>query len=315
MENHKEMVFIIIIAILTAAVVILGLWRWRYKRQIRSFTAAARERMDIDYNHPVTVDCFDKDVLDLAKVLNEYTDIQREIAIKYERDRKHLKNVIAGISHDFRTPLTAAKGYMQLIEKNGHLDSRDKEYLAIAMEKTNYLKGLSDEFFEISTLEAKEQNIELVQVHLNKLISECILSQYQWIEERELKTDFRLPDKDIFVMSNEHLLNRIVENLFSNAKKYTQSILRFYVTTEAGKVTLTMENDMEDSAGIDVSRVFEPFYRDRSRHNDGTGLGLYVVKCLAEQLGYELSAECTEGEFVIRLCIGKLEHKKLFSDN
>lgn len=283
--------------ILILAVIVLAVRLYQYKQQIKGFTAAVKKRRDLEYNQPVTVDYFNRDILALAEALNAYTDIQKSLALQYADDRRQLNNVIAGISHDFRTPLTAANGYMQLLAKGGNLSDKDKEYLDIAMKKITYLKLLSDDFFEISALEAKGEDLEISRINLGNFLSECILQQHGWMEQQGLQTDFVLPEEDVFLETSEHYLKRMVENLFSNVRKYVKSYVGMQAVCEKEQVVVIMENDLRDEADFDVSRVFEPFYRGGARSNEGSGLGLYVVKCLADRLGYEVQAECVEDRF------------------
>lgn len=171
-----------------AAVLLVRLYQ--YKRQLRSFTKRINERKSANMNQPVTVEYFDKDILTLADALNEYTDMVKKQMLDLEQDRRQLKNVIAGISHDFRTPLTAAKGYMQMIDKNGVLDEKNQEYLTIAMDKTEYLKTLSDAFFEVSAIEANTEQVVMEPVHMTNFLSEQIMSQYDWIKKVVLMRPF-----------------------------------------------------------------------------------------------------------------------------
>lgn len=300
MDNH--MIILIIaggLLLILAAVLLVRLYQ--YKRQLRSFTKRINERRSADMNQPVTVDYFDKDVLALADALNEYTDMVKEQMLRLEQDRKQLKNVIAGISHDFRTPLTAAKGYMQLIDKSGVLDKKNQEYLDIAMNKTEYLKTLSDAFFEVSAIEANTEQVMVESVHLTNFLSEQIMSQYDWINESGLDADFNVPEQDIVITSNPQFLERIFENFFSNARKYTVSRLSLNMMVEEKCVMISMKNDMSHSDDFDAQRVFESFYREVSRHSEGTGLGLYVVKCLADKLGHKVWAE-SDGD-IFEICL------------
>ncbi|MCM1159203.1 MAG: HAMP domain-containing histidine kinase [Bacteroidales bacterium] len=290
-------------AVLLVAVIVAAVRLYQYKQQIKSFTVAVRKHTVEEYNQPVAVDYFNRDIVGLANALNEYMDLQKSLALQYAGDRRQLNNVIAGISHDFRTPLTAAKGYLQLLEKNGDLSDEDREYLHVAMKKITYLKLLSDDFFEISALEAKGEDLESSAINLGNFLSECILQQYDWMERKGLKTSFLLPETDVFLETNEHCLKRMVENLFSNVRKYAKGYIGLRAVCERKQVVLVMENDLEDETDFDVSQVFEPFYRGRSRSNEGSGLGLYVVKCLAEQLGYSIQAEYAEGMFRINVTI------------
>lgn len=297
------MVTHIVIGILAAAAVMLALRIYQYKRQIRSFAKTVMKRIRVDWNQPVCVDYFDKDIVELAEVLNLYTDRHKEVEKQYEWDKKQLKNVIAGISHDFRTPLTAAKGYLQMLEKSADLGGKEKEYLDIAIEKLAYLKQLSDDFFELSSLEAKEEHAELSVLNVGNFLSECILRQYQWIEEQGIRTDFQLPESDVFIETNEHDLMRMMENLFSNVRKYVKSYVGVKAFCENDTFVIQVENDLEGMEMPDMERIFEAFYRDSARSNEGSGLGLYVVACLAKRLGMETDAECVEGIFRIRLRI------------
>lgn len=295
------MVLYILTGVLALAAAASVFRLYQYKRQMKSFIHAVQKRKDTDWNKPVTVDYFDKDITTLAEVLNSYTNMCRNLAGQYESDKKQLKNVIAGISHDFRTPLTAAKGYMQLLLKSGKLEGAEKEYLETAMDKVTYLKLLSDDFFEISSLDAKEELAETASLNVTNFLSECILQQYGWIKERGLRTDFQLPESDIFVESNEHDLKRIIENLFSNVRKYAKSYVGVKTFFENDELVLIVENDLEESQKPDMDRIFEPFYRDGARSKEGSGLGLYIVACLSKRLGIKTRAECKDGIFRIWL--------------
>lgn len=293
--------------ILTMVVVVLGMIccilavrLFQYKSQIKRFTTRIGQRKNREVIRPVEVDIFDKDMVKLAVALNEYTDMQKELMLQLERDREKLKYVIAGISHDFRTPLTAAYGYLQMVKKSGELSERTLEYLGISMEKTLYLKELSDEFFEMSAIEANLGGVELTTVRLEKLLQEGILGQYDWIAQKGLQAEFEIPEQSVCIQSNEHYLKRMLENIFSNMRKYAQSFVRVELMVSENGVELVAANDT-GSAEIEPEKVFEPFYRGKSRSLEGSGLGLYVVKCLADAMGYQVRSELKGNVFEIRL--------------
>lgn len=297
----REYVLYGIIGLLLLLAAILFGRLCQFKRQMRLFAKRIRKRKEQGMEQIVTVEYFDRDIERLAIALNEYTDMLKEKLSGLEGDRKHLKNVIAGISHDFRTPLTSARGYMQLIQKSGLLDEKNREYLNIAISKTDYLKVLSDAFFEVSSMEAKEEDVGLENVNLTKLLSELCLGQYEWIRERGIRAEFDIPEQDITVLSNLTMLNRILSNFFSNARKYSVSYLKVTLAGEGNGVLVCVENDTEPGCNMDITRIFEAFYRDVSRHQEGAGLGLYVVKRLSGRLGHRVWAEAGENSF--RVCL------------
>lgn len=271
------------------------------KKQIRSFCKQVENRKNIEYNRPVRVDGFDKDIVELAVKINEHTDVQRSLNVEYKHSREQLNNIISGISHDFRTPLTASLGYLQMIEKSGELSEKNAEYLDIAVRKNEYLKELSDEFFELSKLENSNEEITIESINLSNLISDMLMEQYGWMQEREIVPDFDISD-GIMIDSNRRYIMRIVQNLLANAEKYASRNFGVSLSETGDKIILSVSNDTDNKADIDINNVFEPFYKAPSRNKSGSGLGLYVVKRLSEKLGAQASAEFDEkGRFKINI--------------
>lgn len=276
--------------------VILIVLLWKYislKRNIRNFSQQLEKLKDSNYKQPVKVTDFYKDLVELAVKVNEHTDIQRQLGNEYEQSKKQLGTVISGISHDFRTPLTAALGYLQMIEKSGELSEKNAEYLGIAMQKNQYLKELSDEFFEMTKIENGNEELHFDEVSLSNLLTETIMEQHDWIAERNIRTDFDIQD-GILIQTDKHLLSRILNNLMSNAEKYADDSLGVTLNRDSKNITIRVFNTLSDSTSMDIERVFEPFYRMDSRTAGGSGLGLYVVKLLCGRLGWNVTAKIND---------------------
>lgn len=272
------------------------------KRNIRHFTDELEKLKSSDYRQPVKVTDFDRDITALAVKVNEHTDIQRALGREYEESRRQLGNVISGISHDFRTPLTASLGYLQMIEKSGELTEKNAEYLSIAMQKNRYLKELSDEFFELTKLENGGEELNTEEVNLSNILTEALLEQHSWIAERSIETDFSIAE-GIVIQTDLHCLSRILNNLMSNARKYTADRFGASLSRSDGKTSLSIFNTLPDGASVDCTRVFEPFYRMDARTAEGSGLGLYVVKLLCDRLGWTVSADISDNVFSVTILI------------
>lgn len=298
----REAFLIIVICILCVVIWGLCLRLHQYRKQVCQFTKRTRQRSEIDVSTPITVDMFQADFVELANALNAYTDKQKELELELAKDRERLNYVIAGISHDFRTPLTAAIGYMQMVDKSGDLQEKSQEYLDVALERTRFLKELSDAFFELSTLEANQEEVQLATVNLQKLLQEVMLEQFEWISKGEYQTDFQIPEQDIFILGNEQYMKRILDNLFSNLQKYAVSDIRISLASNDGRVVLEVENDVQEW-NVDCTHVFEPFYRGESRSKSGSGLGLYVVKCLAEKMEMQVAASMEKQRFCVSIIV------------
>lgn len=241
--------------------VILAVRLHQYKRQIKIFAEKTGARVEFDMNAPVSVDYFSKEITDLANALNAYTDKAKKYNLDLVKEQQRLKNVMAGISHDFRTPLTAARGYLQLLDKKGAIGTDERKYYNIIIEKMDYLAMLSDAFFSVSKIEAGGEDIELHRVNITNLLTETLLGQYPWIEENGIRLTADIPEQDIYVMSNEDCLMRIFNNIFSNARKYAETSLSISLKQadpedknntsdknnkyNKNNYILTFENDME----------------------------------------------------------------------
>lgn len=289
----------IVIGLLLIIVAVLFIRVMQYKRQMRIFADKLKARLDGGVDQDIHVEYFDRDILQLANALNDYSDQIKEKNLAVEKDRARLKSVIAGISHDFRTPLTAAKGYMQLMKKGGHVIGKDQEYLDIALAKTDYLRVLSDAFFEVSSAEAKDDEIETADVDVAALLTSQAFEQYDWVKESGVNVTFDIPEQSVTVRSNETMLSRIFANFFSNARKYAKSRMAVRLVCEDGRVEVIFENDIDLDDEIDVDTIFDAFCRGKSRQKEGAGLGLYIVRCLADKLGHEVSAEVAGEVFTI----------------
>ena len=286
-------ILLVIIAALIGYIVVM-------KMQIRNFNKRVRRLLEQDYDEMIKVDMYDKDIVRLAESMNSHVFRQRKLAGDYIRDREILANLVSGISHDFRTPLTASIGYLQMIDKSDELKSdKNREYLKIALEKNNYLKKLSDDFFDISKMGRRVQrDINIERIRLSSLLEERMLEQFEWINERGITPNINI-DKDVYIDADIHDIDRILYNLFSNSQKYAVGTLGISLNSRE----MVVSNGIADECEIKADKVFEPFYRGVSRNKEGSGLGLYVVKCLADEYGFDVSADVVDKTFVFKMTI------------
>ena len=292
-----------VICVCLSVLFLVLLCKWlTLKHNIRRFSQELEKLKDSDYRQPIKVTDFDGDLAELAVKLNEHTDIQRQLGVEYEQRKKQLGTVISGISHDFRTPLTAALGYMQMIEKSGGLSEKNAGYLDIAVQKNRYLKELSDEFFELTKMENGGTELSCEETDLSSMLTEAVLEQYSWIEKRKITAEFDITE-GIVTKTDRHCAERILNNLMSNAEKYTADSFGAVLKREGGETVLTVYNGISEGESVDTERVFEPFYRMSARTAGGSGLGLYVVRVLCERLGWRVSAKEEKGRFFIEIRI------------
>ncbi|WP_434291560.1 sensor histidine kinase [Clostridium botulinum] len=270
------MIFIIIFS------VVMCIKLFSYKRQIRDITNQVREFKHRKTNKKINIEIADKDIEELACEVNEYLELYKrneEEKIVFENT---LKQGIANMSHDLRTPLTSIIGYLKLLE-NDEIDK--KEALDILKNKTNNLNILINDFFELASIESEDYELDMIKVNLTNIVRDEILSLYEAFQDKGLKPKINILDKPIFIMSDKDSLERIIDNLLSNTLKYAEKDIEINLEESNDKVILKISNICTSIDEKDVLHMFDRFYMaDKVRKGQGTGLGLSIVKSLMEKM-------------------------------
>lgn len=295
-------VLTVLCIILAGAVAVLVARLVQRKRQLALFTRQLQEIREQRQNRLIRVEHFDGETIALAKELQAFVDEEQLLIKEAEEERSAVKTMVAGISHDFRTPLTAAGGYMQMIAQDQGLSERSRLYLDKAISKTTYLKELSDEFFALSLVEGKGKE-ERTVLSLKRMLEEVTLSQYEWIEAAEIEFSADVAEDPCDIFASEVDVMRLLENLYSNTRKYAKSRMAIRLSKAVdGQSELVFSNDGDLVSASDVESIFKPFYRSASGDTPGSGLGLYVVKRIVEKYDGEIGAEVNKaGDFEIQM--------------
>ena len=283
---------VILITVLIARIVI-------NEKQLRNFKDQLHEIRTENQNRLISVESFGKGYTELAKELQQYVEDEKKLIEKVEEDRQSVNMMVAGISHDFRTPLTSATGYLQMAEESGELSGKNAEYVDTALRKMKYLRELSDEFFTLSLIESSSRS-ETERLSLKKHLENVTLDQYDWIEKRCLEFSADITDDACEINAVEVDILRLLENLYSNARKYAKSRLHVELT-KSDKIILRISNDTDIIKSEEIENIFKPFHRASSGEAEGSGLGLYVAKRIVEKYGGEISASMEGETFTIEL--------------
>ncbi|WP_417230752.1 sensor histidine kinase [Thermophilibacter sp.] len=212
---------------------------------------------------------------------------------------------LSALSHDVRTPLTGARGYLQLAREEADPSQRDAQ-LAAADARLAAMSGLLDELFSYARAADPDTPLELAPVSLRPLLEQVLLGHYPEFEEQGWEP--ALECEDVMVEANAEALARIAENLVVNALRHGSGSLAVTARLAGEKrlVTVEFSNPVADPSAIDADRLFERFYRaDSSRATAGSGLGLSVAAKLAEAQGMTLSARLEGNTLVVTLAVSE----------
>ena len=293
------MLYVIIVLIILVLFLLVRLILM--KKELRRVTNAMTDNPS---HGQMNMDFVDRD---LQKMITEVNNLYAEIlkiCAESKADENKLKESVSVISHDMRTPLTSIIGYLQVAVRSDDNDEI-KDSVRIALERARYLNELVNDFFELSLIESDQVEIRMESVNLSGIICEEILAESPQIDRKGLEPVFAQQDKDFYVKADAQKLTRVIQNLISNAVKYSEHRLEFIIE-ECGDGTIVLKIITDASEKIDNDKIFDRFYQnDSSRTKGGAGLGLYICKSFVEMMDGSIRAEQKGNVFEILLTLNK----------
>jgi len=260
----------------------------RLKKDVRGIKASLQKIKSMDTNMRLRTSTFDADVASLAHEMNEILDQQQEVLVENERVNREFRQGITNISHDLRTPLTSASGYIGLIKSDKITDEKKLEYLDVVAGRLMSLANLMSELFDYMQMVEGKVEFELEAVDLCRLVREEVASFYDALVQGNFEVAVDIPEQSLQLISAPAQLQRVIHNLMGNVLKHGTGYFAVKVNPP-GEVIFT--NKVADVTGLEVKRMFDRFYTaDTSRHHQLTGLGLAITKALVEKLGGEIRA-------------------------
>ena len=266
------------------------------KVQMHSVRRELHRNLDPSYDRQLSLSLFDPSLNSLAAEINRSLDHQRRLKRDAVRAENNLRQSVSDIAHDLRTPMTVINGNLQLLSQEKNLSPQGREYLATCREKADKLKDMADTFFELSVLESDDTSAEIRQVNLTKVLMQFLADSEAAIRLHGLEPQIVFPEKTVFVRADEQMLVRMLGNVLNNIVKYAQDSFRLEVVQGTERTSVMFSNPVREGEMPDISLMFERSYRaDASRSGGSAGLGLFIVRLLAEKQGAQVGASA-EGD-------------------
>lgn len=303
MEDSKEIIgilnnFNVYIIPLTLILVISIVYI--YSRQITKpllqMRKAAKSIANQDFDKELSINSKDE-LQDLAESLNyissnlksnisELKEANKKLKEEYEERLEIEKNqnfLLINISHDLKTPLTIIKGYLKAI-KDGIYSKN--EYIDYTIEGVDEISKTLNEMLEITKLKSKSYSLDIEMIDFTRLVYKTYDKLKYLAKEKQQSVRFNLAD-DAFVNIDEKEMKKVLENLITNAIKYSPNKMNINIDLieEQDKYVFSIENEGVHIPEEDIKNIFKEFYRvDKSRNKKtgGNGLGLVIVKVILE---------------------------------
>lgn len=256
--------------------------------------------------------------VEFKKVCHTFNDMQKHILMEKEKNYKYEKartDMIAGISHDLRTPLTAVRGTIKgLMDGVASTPERQNRFLETAYRRTGDMDVLLNQLFYLSKLETGNMPLNLKKIELADFIRSYVNGKQGLLENEQIEIVADIREVTGKALIDPEQLQRIFDNLLENSRKYGEKL------PLKTKITLDREKEgfcicfSDNGVGVPENKLpylFDEFYQvDESRsRKEGNGLGLYIVKYLIETLGGSVWAENADG-FVVHMELPFVEEEE-----
>ena len=267
---------------------------WAYRTQMLEM-ARVLEETPAESNLRLTVGMSGALPRRLCRAMNARLEEGRQLRLETQKREQELKYTMACISHDIRTPLAGAMGYLQLLEGE---PERQAEYLDIVGKRLEELEGLLEELFLYTRLQGGSLPLECESMAALPPLWDALAELYPQLEAAGVEPELRFDREDLKVRANPEALGRVYRNLIVIALRHGGGGL----TVSGGDGVICFSNELLPGPMPDPEHLFDRFYQSSpARAKGGAGLGLSIVRELMERMGGQVSAQITEDRLEIRL--------------
>ncbi len=282
----------LILALAALGIALLRLWA--YRAQLLEM-ARVLEETPPESNLRLTVRMSGIAPRRLCQAVNARLEEGRRLRLETSRREQELKYTMACISHDIRTPLAGAMGYLQLLEG---APKRQEEYQGIIRKRLEELEELLEELFLYTRLQSGSLPLDCGNMPALPLLWDALAEFYPRLTAAGVEPELLFDREDMTVWASPEALGRVYRNLIANALRHGGGGL----TVSGGDGAICFSNELLPGSRPDPEHLFDRFYQSNSaRTKGGAGLGLSIVRELMERMGGQVSAQVTGDILEIKL--------------
>jgi len=230
-----------------------------------------------------------------AENLNHLREGVRTSMHEQAKSERLKTELITNVSHDLRTPLTSIITYTDLLKNPDITEEERKQYIHILDKKSERLKLLIEDLFEVSKMASGNMELHRTRVDLTQLVQQAVGEHEEDLAQAHLDLRITKPHEPIYAYVDGQKWWRLIDNLIVNVLKYALEGTRVYVTlkrTAEGDAEFTVKNVAKYEISENADELFERFKRaDASRHTEGSGLGLAIAQSIVDLHGARMSIE------------------------
>lgn len=266
------------------------------KQEIKNIGESLADILKSDTNNLITISTNDKKLKKLAVLLNHSLKNLRKLELEYKNGNKELKTSITNISHDLRTPLTAIRGYLDLMDNN-NLSEKQIKYLDIIDSKVKDLTLLTEQLFDFAKTLDIQAEMKLESIVINDILEDTIASFYSLFVSHNITPNIDICNDKVIRILNENMLKRIFENIISNAIKYSKQDFNIKLFSNG---IIEFSNQADDLDQVSLEKLFDRYYTVKSAKKSN-GIGLSIARQLVDLSGGTIEAKYKNNILIIKV--------------
>ncbi|ATO09164.1 MULTISPECIES: sensor histidine kinase [Bacillus] len=306
------MFYMLVILFICSAAVNIFLFRSRLnlRTEIKYIRNKLRKVVNEETGERLLLNTEDKYIKSLLIQINRLLDHNQKIKGNCNSIELSMRKMLSNISHDLKTPLTVILGYIEIINNDKSLTSEKVMSLLKTVNlKTVEVLALINRFFELVKLESGDKKLNSSRIDICEVSRKIILDYYEILISKEFEVVIDIPDDSVFVSGDEDAIERVLNNLITNAIQYGSDgkMVGLKIRITDNDVFVEISDKGKGIKEMHKDRVFERMYTledSRNTNYQGSGLGLTITKRLVEQMGGGISLNSVpfkETTFSVRL--------------
>lgn len=295
---------IVTICILLIGAGILSARLWCYEKQISHMKKELEFIEKEDTNHNMSSFCAVGKTQEVIGHFNRLLSSYKQNEKELKRENRIYRESITSISHDIRTPLTSAKGYLQMLQTDKVSDEKKTEYLKIVELRLDNLTDMLNQMFEYARIEAGEMHMEPEVFNAGNVFAETVSMFYEDFLAKKCEPEVTITEKPCKMKADRQAFIRIIENMLKNALVHGIGDYKLGLMVKDDKCVISCSNLTNSVENSDLDKIFDRFYTtDLSRSKKTTGLGLAIVKKFAVEMGGSAEAFLENERFTLEVKI------------
>lgn len=283
---------IIILLLIIVALIGIVIFQWKGKKEQDQTIQYMHEKLQFivneQSNEKILVTTTNSQIQQLLIIINALLDHQQKVQATHRKMEDSMKKMLANISHDLKTPLTVVLGYIEILQLQSSTSEEERQRLLTGVHaKTLEVLNIIHTFFDLAKLEAGDTDYPITKINVCEICRKNILSFYDMVTSMGLDISITIPETPMYALGNEEALDRVLNNLLSNAIAYGAdgNVIGLTVRKDETNIYIDVWDCGKGIEEYHIDNVFERMYTledSRNKSFQGSGLGLTITKRLVE---------------------------------